>query len=124
MSNARLNHAERLQLVEQQLERSSFEKLRQIEWESDTREAEQLLANSFTDKDEHTDMVRRLALSLGQIRGQKKLRELVESRRSTTYDSKSQDHEKQLLSLWALLKPDEELLSRKTLQWQAIGFQG
>jgi hypothetical protein len=69
-------------------------------------------------------MVRRLALSLSNIRGHKKLREVVEERRSTNYDSNNAEHEKQLLKLWDLLKPNEKLNSRKSLQWQEIGFQG
>lgn len=124
MSSARLNRAERLQLVEKELSRSNSENLRQFEWDSDTTVAEQLLSGSFTDKLERTDMVKRLSMVLSQIRGNKKLREQVEVCRSTTYDSKSQEHEKKLLQLWELLKPDEKLLSRKTLQWQTIGFQG
>ncbi|KAI6191989.1 ELMO domain-containing protein [Aphelenchoides bicaudatus] len=124
VSNARLTRSERLQLVEQQIARSSSEKLRHVNWESDTKEATQLLSGSFPDKNQHIDMVRRLAFSLGQIRGSKKLREQVESCRSTTYDSNNKEHEEKLLQLWTLLKPEEKLTNRKTLQWQSIGFQG
>ncbi|KAL6589581.1 ELMO/CED-12 family-domain-containing protein [Neocallimastix sp. 'constans'] len=40
------------------------------------------------------------------------------------YDSNNQEHEDKLMKLWTLLKGDEVLSSRKSEQWQTIGFQG
>jgi hypothetical protein len=48
----------------------------------------------------------------------------VEERRLTPYSTKHPDHEVELIRLWKLLKPRELLLSRRTEQWQEIGFQG
>lgn len=111
-------------MVEKQLARSDSKKLRDFDWDSDESTAETLLAGSFSDKEEHKDMVRRLTRALAHIRGHKKLRETVEKCRAIPYDPACEEHEKKLMRLWALLKPDEELKNRKTLQWQKIGFQG
>ena len=48
----------------------------------------------------------------------------VEGLRLQQYNTRNEDHEKQLLRLWKLLKPNEELEDRKSDQWQSIGFQG
>jgi len=127
VSNTRLTRGDRFRLVEQLLDQSKSEKLREFDWDSedDSKEAEKILSvDDFSDEQEHKDMVRRLTLSFGQIRGHKKLREAVEQRRAIAYDPTNQEHEKKLLKLWKLLKPGEELDARKTLQWQLIGFQG
>lgn len=40
------------------------------------------------------------------------------------YDPENEAHENQLYDLWNTVFPGEKLLSRKTRQWEKIGFQG
>lgn len=61
---------------------------------------------------------------LRQIWGYKQLVQEVEKLRSEGYDSENLEHERTLLQLWALLQPGIPLTTRKTKQWQNIGFQG
>ena len=42
----------------------------------------------------------------------------------TAYNAENLVHEQQLLQLWSLLQPGVPLMTRKTKQWQNIGFQG
>ncbi|OXB62930.1 hypothetical protein ASZ78_006865 [Callipepla squamata] len=65
-----------------------------------------------------------LHVSLLQITGYKKLYLDVESLRKVTYDSENEEHEEQLIELWNLLMPHENLKGRITKQWCDIGFQG
>lgn len=112
--------AERTDLVETHLPN-------EIDWDtdSDLDKADELLKDNFLeDKQQREDMVRKLSLSFSHIRGNKRLRESVEKLRSTAYDVNNPEHEKKLMKLWSLLKPNEKLISRKSLQWQEIGFQG
>lgn len=39
-------------------------------------------------------------------------------------DAREEQTERQLRELWSLLKPDVELFSLVTKQWQDVGFQG
>ena len=48
----------------------------------------------------------------------------VEALRATNYDADNLAHEQKLLQLWSLLQPGVPLATRKTKQWQNIGFQG
>jgi len=50
--------------------------------------------------------------------------EEVESLRATAYNADNLEHEQSLLQLWSLLQPGIPLMTRKTKQWQNIGFQG
>ncbi|POI35055.1 hypothetical protein CIB84_001193 [Bambusicola thoracicus] len=65
-----------------------------------------------------------LHMSLLQITGYKKLYLDVENLRKVTYDSDNEEHEEQLIELWNLLMPHENLKARITKQWCDIGFQG
>lgn len=65
-----------------------------------------------------------LTASLEQIYGYNLLVGEAESLRRTPYSSDDNNHEKLLLTLWTLLKPDVLLSSRITKQWTEIGFQG
>merc|ERR1712001_568791 len=68
--------------------------------------------------------VHSLAACLSQICGYKQLVIEVERLRATAYDADNLVHEQQLLQLWSLLQPGVPLMTRKTKQWQNIGFQG
>ncbi|NXT50039.1 ELMD2 protein, partial [Pluvianellus socialis] len=65
-----------------------------------------------------------LHISLLQISGYKKLYSNVENLRKVPYDSDNEEHEEQLIELWNLLMPHENLKARITKQWCDIGFQG
>merc|ERR1712001_415383 len=68
--------------------------------------------------------VHSLAACLSQVCGYKQLVIEVERLRATAYDADNLLHEQQLLQLWSLLQPGVPLMTRKTKQWQNIGFQG
>lgn len=38
------------------------------------------------------------------------------------YDKTNTQHEAELMKLWAILKPEKELKSRVSNEWQEIGF--
>ncbi|NXE69034.1 ELMD2 protein, partial [Calcarius ornatus] len=65
-----------------------------------------------------------LHISLLQISGYKKLYLDVENLRKVPYDSENEEHEEQLIELWNLLMPHENLKARISKQWCDIGFQG
>ncbi|KAF4801447.1 ELMO domain-containing protein 2 [Turdus rufiventris] len=65
-----------------------------------------------------------LHISLLQISGYKKLYLNVENLRKVPYDSENEQHEEQLIELWNLLMPHENLKARISKQWCDIGFQG
>ncbi|NXB89747.1 ELMD2 protein, partial [Vidua chalybeata] len=65
-----------------------------------------------------------LHISLLQISGYKKLYLNVENLRKVPYDSENEEHEEQLIELWHLLMPHENLKARISKQWCDIGFQG
>lgn len=48
----------------------------------------------------------------------------VQNIRKTPYCSEDSEHERQLKSLWHLLKPGEVLEKRFSKQWKKLGFQG
>jgi len=52
------------------------------------------------------------------------LQDILTKKANIAYDSNNQEHEDKLMELWTLLKGDEKLNSRKSEQWQTIGFQG
>jgi len=52
------------------------------------------------------------------------LQEVLTKKANIAYDSNNQEHENKLMELWTLLKGDEVLSSRKSEQWQTLGFQG
>ncbi|XP_019389925.1 PREDICTED: ELMO domain-containing protein 2 isoform X2 [Crocodylus porosus] len=71
-------------------------------------------------KDFKTD----LQVCLLQISGYKQLYLDVENLRKVPYDSDNEEHEEELIKLWNLLMPHENLKARITKQWCNIGFQG
>lgn len=75
-------------------------------------------------RDLHIQFVHSLAACLGQICGYRQLVLEVETLRATAYNADNLVHEQQLLQLWSLLQPGVPLMTRKTKQWQNIGFQG
>jgi len=75
-------------------------------------------------RDLHIQFVHSLAACLSQICNYKQLASEVETLRATPYDADNLVHEQQLLQLWSLLQPGVPLMTRKTKQWQNIGFQG
>jgi len=75
-------------------------------------------------RDLHIQFVHSLAACLSQVCGYKQLVIEVERLRATAYDADNLLHEQQLLQLWSLLQPGVPLMTRKTKQWQNIGFQG
>lgn len=111
--------------IEQALKSHKDEAFRALAWSSgeETCVAERLLPG-IEDKDQKTDFSKALAQSMRQIKGYNKLCDQVESRRLILYDSKNEEHEKELMKLWELIKPNENLKSRRSNQWQDIGFQG
>lgn len=48
----------------------------------------------------------------------------VSKLRKERYDENNELHEKDLLELYSLLRPDDPLIARKSRQWVSIGFQG
>ena len=75
-------------------------------------------------KELHKQFLRSLDLCLKQIWGYKRLVKEVEALRSESFDSENLRHEKSLIELWNLLQPGVPLMSRKSKEWQNIGFQG
>lgn len=75
-------------------------------------------------RDLHIQFVHSLSACLHQLCGYKLLVQEVERLRATAYDADNLAHEQALLQLWSLLQPGVPLLTRKTKQWQNIGFQG
>ena len=59
-----------------------------------------------------------------QIWGYRRLKNVVEELKSTSYDDQNHEHETMLMKLWNGMQPDNPLPARKTKQWQTIGFQG
>lgn len=68
--------------------------------------------------------VHSLSACLHQLCGYRALMEEVEALRATAYNADNLEHEQSLLQLWSLLQPGIPLMTRKTKQWQNIGFQG
>ena len=48
----------------------------------------------------------------------------MEALRAEAFDGDNLSHERGLLELWSLLQPGVPLETRRTKQWQSIGFQG
>eukprot|EP00112_Aurelia_sp_Birch-Aquarium-sp1_P023434 Seg6984.1 transcript_id=Seg6984.1/GoldUCD/mRNA.D3Y31 product="ELMO domain-containing protein 1" protein_id=Seg6984.1/GoldUCD/D3Y31 len=74
--------------------------------------------------DEHPNLMKTLPIFLAKLLSYNKLMTKVDEIRSDPYDEDNELHEKLLMDLWTILKPDEELESRHTKQWGEIGFQG
>lgn len=112
--------------IEKVLKEYPNELVQSMGWDTgeETEAAEAILEETVSDTQKRLDLSKALARSMRQIKGYQKLCEEVEKRRLEFYNSKLPEHEKQLLRLWNLLKPDELLLGRRTSQWQDIGFQG
>ncbi|KAE9549296.1 hypothetical protein FO519_007498 [Halicephalobus sp. NKZ332] len=111
--------------IEKAFKNHKEEGFRALAWSSgeETCVAEKLLPG-IEDRNQKVDFSKSLAQSMRQIRGYNKLCDYVESRRLISYDSSNEEHEKKLMKLWELMKPDEPLKSRRSNQWQDVGFQG
>ncbi|KAI1712174.1 ELMO/CED-12 family domain-containing protein [Ditylenchus destructor] len=114
------------QMIEEILREYPNDRINNLDWDTgdETEAAEAILEESVNDEDRRLDLSKSLAKSMRQIRGYQKLCQEVEERRLINYDSKNKEHEALLAKLWKLLMDGEELRSRKTNQWQQIGFQG
>lgn len=72
----------------------------------------------------HPQFVKSFSRCIEHIWGYKQLSEELSFLASTPYDSDNEEHEAKLQKLWELLRPGVPLQSRKSVQWQEIGFQG
>ena len=61
---------------------------------------------------------------LRQMCGLSRLSAEIEALRAEAFSSSDLGHERGLLELWSLLQPGVPLETRRTKQWQSIGFQG
>ncbi|KAI9290676.1 hypothetical protein K502DRAFT_353740 [Neoconidiobolus thromboides FSU 785] len=68
--------------------------------------------------------VQRLKFGITNIQKCRRLSIKINQMAATKYDKENKKHEFELIKLWKLLKPEEELSNRKSKQWQSIGFQG
>nr|CAD2142921.1 unnamed protein product [Meloidogyne enterolobii] len=118
--------ASRNRRIEKMLREFPNELVQSMAWDTgdETEAAEAILEESVLEDEKRHDLSKTLARSMRQIKGYQKLIQEVEERRLEIYCSKIEEHEKELLRLWALLKPDEPLTDRVSNQWQDIGFQG
>lgn len=74
---------------------------------------------------ERIELVRKeLGCGIKHMRALSYLVEQAECERKTKYDSNNEEHEKLLLQLWELLRPEVRLTQRKSKEWGEIGFQG
>ncbi|KAM4708244.1 ELMO domain-containing protein 2 isoform 2-T2 [Discoglossus pictus] len=91
-------------------------------------EVDQCVLNIINEKKINIEKDKRFQVNLRicvlQISGYRKLYLDVEDLRKQPYDCDNPQHEDQLLELWKLLMPHENLNSRITKQWGDIGFQG
>jgi len=78
----------------------------------------------YDDNSEKTKEAKVLMRCILRLKETYELQEILTKRANIAYDSSNQEHEKKLIELWTLLKGDEKLNSRKSEQWQTIGFQG
>lgn len=101
------------------------ERINTFDWDTgdETEAAEVILNDSVADEEKRHDLSKSLARSMRQIRGYQKLCSEVEERRLVKFSARNPDHEEELLKLWKLMKPDEPLCARRSVQWQDIGFQ-
>lgn len=75
-------------------------------------------------KELHPQFLMSFRCCLRQICGLARLSAEVESLRAEAFSGDDLSHERGLLELWALLQPGVPLETRRTKQWQSIGFQG
>ncbi|KAF9899268.1 ELMO domain-containing protein 1, partial [Lobosporangium transversale] len=72
----------------------------------------------------HTLAAKKLQYALEKIALTHQLAREINQRAHTKYDSTNPAHERKLMLLWELLRPQEKLDGRYTKQWSEIGFQG
>ncbi|KAF8982168.1 hypothetical protein BGZ46_001704 [Entomortierella lignicola] len=71
-----------------------------------------------------TSAAKKLQYALERIASTHQLAREINQRVNTKYDSTNPAHERKLMLLWELLRPQEKLEGRYTKQWVEIGFQG
>ncbi|KAG0368435.1 hypothetical protein BGX24_002833 [Mortierella sp. AD032] len=71
-----------------------------------------------------TPAARKLQYALERVASTHQLAREINQRVHTKYDSTNPAHERKLLLLWDLLRPQDKLDGRYTKQWGEIGFQG
>ena len=74
--------------------------------------------------EDNPTVLKTMPIFLSKILSYNKLLTKCDEIRSVSYNEENEDHEKMLLKLWHMLKPDEDLEDRYTKQWGEIGFQG
>ena len=74
--------------------------------------------------DDNPVVMNKMPIFLSKILSYNKLLTKCDEIRSVPFNEENEEHEKMLMSVWNLLKPDEELENRYTKQWGEIGFQG
>ncbi|KAF9431856.1 hypothetical protein BGZ76_011616 [Entomortierella beljakovae] len=67
---------------------------------------------------------KKLQYALVKIAATHQLAREINQRANTKYDSTNPAHERNLIHLWELMRPQEKLEGRYTTQWTDIGFQG
>ncbi|KAF9134889.1 hypothetical protein BG015_003361, partial [Linnemannia schmuckeri] len=71
-----------------------------------------------------TPAARKLQYALERVASTHQLAREINQRVHTKYDSTNPAHERKLMLLWDLLRPQDKLEGRYTKQWTEIGFQG
>jgi len=111
--------------IEQRLREYPNAKISSFDWDTgDESEAADAILEQNVDPERREEIAKALASKMRQIKGYRRLCDESEKRRLERYNSGDPKHEKLLMRLWDLLRPDEPLVSRKNAQWQYIGFQG
>ncbi|CEF61854.1 Engulfment/cell motility, ELMO domain-containing protein [Strongyloides ratti] len=126
LTDSKVNKAITTVRVEEYFKNCDSKTFKLLEWESGDESDE---ASKFLEKDDEIveiddDIKDKLKFSMKQIKAYHFLICLVESWRAKKYDSENKEHEAKLYELWSLLKKNEKLKSRKSKQWEDIGFQG
>lgn len=119
--------AERTKAVENCLKHSRIVALKKIVTAENLNAAEavnNIIALKSVDINRNQSFRPALLQCLQQIGGYQKLVNQVRSLQKEKYSATEEDHEKQLMKLWNLMKPETTLERRKTKQWGQLGFQG
>ncbi|KAG0284530.1 hypothetical protein BGZ96_011113 [Linnemannia gamsii] len=71
-----------------------------------------------------TPAARKLQYALERVASTHQLAREINQRVHTKYDTTNPAHERKLMLLWDILRPQDKLEGRYTKQWTEIGFQG
>eukprot|EP00126_Sphaerothecum_destruens_P004354 Sdes_comp18133_c0_seq2m7603 len=78
----------------------------------------------FLEDQEKIQFLTNLVFCVKEIKRVNDIQNYVNFYRTIKYDEKNEGHEGQLMLLWSLLQPHQELSHRISHQWESIGFQG